>query len=119
MAPVLNSNNAVGFATVAGTAGTTLGPGIPWPTCKGNAASLFTGIDILVKYYQSTFYIFATTRNSEFAGPYNGVTFSLPNGPSNCTVTVINESRTINISGGQFTDNFATGSTVHIYSIPQ
>lgn len=95
LAPVINSPTAAGFTTVT-----------PAPTVNG-------GIDAVAKYSNGVFYIFAATRESGTAKNMFA-TFTVKTGTS---VTVINEGRTIPITGGSFTDTFATGNTVHIYRV--
>ncbi|RWZ78194.1 MAG: PKD domain-containing protein [Candidatus Microsaccharimonas sossegonensis] len=57
-------------------------------------------------------YIFA------MASPGTGVrTFTIPGGISGTTVTVIDESRTISISAGKFSDTFTNEYDCHIYKI--
>jgi archaellum component FlaG (FlaF/FlaG flagellin family) len=70
----------------------------------------------MCKYHKGVdnkFYIFALPRHSATATSITA-TFTIKNTGA-MQVTVINESRTISITGGTtFTDNFATGNTVHI-----
>jgi hypothetical protein len=53
---------------------------------------------------------------SNTTGAAQTATFSLP-----CTgqsaVTVLNESRTLNVSGGSFSDRFADGNAMHVYRV--
>ena len=74
-----------------------------------------TGFDIVSKYVSGTFYIFASARAAETATNISA-TFTV-NDPGATSVTVLDESRSINIVGGHFTDNFATAYTVHIYQV--
>jgi hypothetical protein len=57
--------------------------------------------------------LFATTRNAKTDTSISA-TFTVASGS---VATVINESRTINIVAGQFTDVFAHAYDVHIYRI--
>lgn len=112
MAPVLNSSFADGFVTVS-----------PAPS----GLTDFSGFDVMAKYQNrgtapfgaanNRFYIFAMPRYSQ-STTNQTATFTIKNTGFN-TVTVINESRTINITNGgtQFTDTFADGNTVHIYRV--
>jgi hypothetical protein len=59
-------------------------------------------------------YIFAMQNLYRTSGTYS---LTLPAGISGTTVTVLNESRTISISGGAFSDTFSAEYTVHIYQI--
>jgi hypothetical protein len=95
LAPVLNAPFALGYVTVS------------------PAASTFAGFDVMAKYYNNAFYIFAMPRYAT-STTNQTATFTVASGAA---VTVINESRTLTITGGQFTDTFATGNTVHIYKI--
>ena len=45
------------------------------------------------------------------------VQFSLPSCVGNATATALNESRTVPVSGGAWTDTFANDNTVHLYRI--
>jgi hypothetical protein len=104
------------------------------PPVQTDTYGTVCGIDMMTKYYtggtystagyninadtiSSWFYIFATTNCPETQDPstINGVVFTVANGSS---VTVINESRTIPISGGKFTDSaFGNAWAVHIYKV--
>jgi hypothetical protein len=123
LAPVLNSPFAEGYATVTPASGEKL----PLPLAAGTGASAFGGIDLSVHWYQggdvtnrglqlsNGAYIFASTRDSEYATNISA-TFTIAD--KNATsVTVVNEDRTIPVSNGVFTDTFATGATVHIYEV--
>lgn len=59
-------------------------------------------------------YIFAMQGLLHDSGTY---TLTLPPGVTGTTVTVIDESRTLSVSGGQFTDSFAAEYTVHLYKV--
>jgi hypothetical protein len=73
------------------------------------------GIDTMAKYYNNQYYVFATTRNSE-ADTNISATFTIAD--KNATsATVVNESRNIRITNGEFTDTFANAWTVHVYQI--
>jgi len=116
LARIINSPFALGFASVTPA-------GYLFPIPNGNIS--MTGIDICVKWYQggafsnssgtfnNGFYIFAQPRASENASNISA-TFIVKSGTS---VAVIGENRSIPIIGGQFTDIFARGLTVHIYQI--
>jgi len=95
MAPVINSPFALNYVTVT------------------PAATMLDGIDVMAKFSNGQFYIFAMPRTSAVATNISA-TFTVKSGNS---VTVINENRTIPISNGVFTDMFATGNTVHIYQV--
>jgi hypothetical protein len=100
-------------------------------TSQARAFFLQQGIDCCVHYYQgptytsrvsgesittNTFYIIATTSYQEDTLGGISATFNTAL-TSATTVTVIGEGRTVPISGGSFTDNFAYPWTVHIYKI--
>jgi hypothetical protein len=97
LAPVLNSQTALGYVTVS------------------PAAATFSGIEVMAKSSRGQFYIFADTRVSQTATNISA-TFTIKNTGA-ASVTVVNESRTIPITNGgtTFTDVFASASTVHIY----
>lgn len=90
LAPVINSEFANGYETHTGK------------------------INTMTKYHKASgkFYIFAAPK----ADGQQSVTFTLAGAPSG-TVTVVNEDRTIPLSGGKFTDTFANATTTHIYKI--
>ena len=74
-----------------------------------------TGIETMLKAYGGDVYIFAT---KSVLGTTGSKTFTLPSGVSGTVVTVVDEARTINVSGGQFTDTFANEYSQHNYRIP-
>ena len=123
LAPVINSPFAEGYATVNPAPGEKL----PLPLARGTGTSAFSGIDISVHWYtggdisnrglqlSDGAYIFAATRDSEYATNIPAI-FTLAD--TNATsVTVVNENRTIPVINGVFTDTFATGATIHIYQV--
>jgi hypothetical protein len=67
-------------------------------------------INSMTKYSGGSFYIFAAPK----ATGSQTVSFTVKSGSS---VTVVDESRTLPISGGTFTDSFANENTVHIYKV--
>lgn len=68
-------------------------------------------IDTMTKSYGGATYIFAATmRGSATTGTFK------PSGIDSGTASVLGESRSINVSGGQFSDSFA-GYSEHIYKI--
>jgi hypothetical protein len=107
LATVINSPFAVGYATVSPPA-VVLTPSVD-----------DSGFDMMVKYHNvaggdNKFYIFAMPRLNTAS---QNATFTIANTGAT-QVTVINESRTISVTGGTtFSDNFATGNTVHIYRV--
>jgi hypothetical protein len=105
LAPVINSPFALGYAAV--TPGAYVFPAPAQP--------LASGIDIMAKYSGGGFWIFASPRGSETQANISA-TFTTADGYSG-PVTVAGENRTVQATGGQFTDTFATGATVHIYKI--
>ncbi len=108
LAPVINSPKALGYVTVS------------------PPASVWAGFDLMAKWYQggnitnqglplvNGFYVFAAYRGSQ-TDTNIPATFTV-----NSTATIANvvgENRSIAITGGTFSDVFATGLTVHIYQI--
>lgn len=73
-----------------------------------------TGIDTMLKAKDGYAYIFASTALGSTMG---SKTFTLPTGITGTTVEVLYESRTVNVSGGQFTDTFANEYSHHIYKV--
>jgi hypothetical protein len=108
LATVINSRFALGYVTVS-PAGWKFGdPGV--------LGIVDVGFDVMAKFGpDAKFYIFAMPRYSP-ALTNQVATFTLT-GVTTGTATVINEARTRPIAGGQFTDTFANGHTVHIYRI--
>jgi hypothetical protein len=96
LAPVLNDNFAVNFASVT------------------PAPDIFSGIEHMVKYHAGKFYIFASSRASDTVD--TPATFTIPVA-AGTTATVMFESRTIPIIAGSFSDDFLNGYTTHIYRI--
>jgi hypothetical protein len=73
-----------------------------------------SGTDTMLKTYNGSAYIFSGIGIKQTTG---NKTFTLPTGISGTTVEVVDENRTITVSGGKFTDNFASEYTHHIYKI--
>jgi hypothetical protein len=74
-------------------------------------------LDTTLKWYNGSAYIFAMINGDadSFAGSR---TFTLPPALASATsVSVVDEGRTIPVSGGTFTDNFAAEYTYHIYQV--
>jgi hypothetical protein len=108
LAPVINSPFAVGYATVVPASGEKV------PLTSAGIAAL-AGIDLSTHWYQGGAYIFTATRLSGSATNIPA-TFTIID-KSRSSVTVVNESRTIPVANGGFSDVFATGATVHIYKV--
>ncbi len=105
MAPQLNAPYARGYVTVSP-------PG--W-TLDGGVANQSGGIEVAAKWYNGQFYLFTDTRYPE--GTNNTVAQFTLNDPTATSVTVINESRSLPVTAGAFTDTFAHAQTVHIYQV--
>jgi hypothetical protein len=83
------------------------------------------GTDTMLKTYNGYAYIFAalgmkannTSATSGTVDATGTKTFALPTGVTGTQVEVVGESRTINVSGGQFSDTFANEYTSHVYKI--
>jgi hypothetical protein len=71
------------------------------------------GIDSMLKTHDGYAYVFAMTQDAKTGDR----TFTIPAGISGSQVEVVNEGRTIPVTGGKFTDNFAKESVHHIYKI--
>ena len=137
LAPIINSPKAINYVTV-NPASAEIQP-LPLTGGNGgttaNGTAVFAGIDVRAMYYTggsftnkynttygggpttlpNGFYIFASPRVSENTTNISA-TFTV-NDPNATSVTVVGESRSISISGGNFTDTFASGLTVHIYQV--
>ena len=73
-----------------------------------------SSVRAMAKYYDGEHYVFA---GSTVNGASTGLdTFTLA-GITSGTAVVIGESRTITITNGQFSDDFANGNAIHIYHI--
>src|SRR5262245_28561058 len=111
LATVINSPTVTGFATVSP------------PAVVISASVAYSGFDLMVKYNNrgiapdNRFYIFAMPRYSRTTTNQTA-TFTIANTGAT-RVIAVNEGRAIPITGGgtTFTDNFATGNTVHIYRV--
>jgi hypothetical protein len=66
----------------------------------------------MLKTYDGSAYIFAMTD-----GTTGSRTFTLPQGVAGRSVEVIGENRTIPVTGGGFSDSFASEYTYHVYRI--
>lgn len=83
------------------------------------------GTDTMLKTYNGYAYIFAalgmkannTSATSGTVDATGTKTFALPTGVTGTQVEVVGESRTINVSGGQFSDTFANEYSSHVYKI--
>jgi hypothetical protein len=118
LAPVINSPFAINYVSVTPNGVVCL------PGCSGDGSAVFdtTGIDVMAKWYTgggsltNGAWIFASPRASEAAINISA-SFTVAD-PKATTVTVIDENRSIPVGANhQFTDAFATGLTVHIYSV--
>jgi len=71
-----------------------------------------SGVDTSTRWYNGHFYVLAgsNTASSQTAS------FSLPC-VGGASVTVLNENRTLPVSGGTFSDKFADGNAVHLYRV--
>lgn len=83
------------------------------------------GTDTMLKTYNGYAYIFAAlgmqaNNASATSGTVHATgskTFTLPTGVTGTIVEVVGESRTITVSGGQFSDTFAAEYSSHVYKI--
>jgi hypothetical protein len=91
LAPVINSPSANSYVTHTGS------------------------MNVMAKYAssQNSFYVFAAPR---FNSSQN-ITYTVAGGYTG-PVTVVNENRTVQATNGQFTDNVAGQTAVHVYQIP-
>jgi hypothetical protein len=87
--------------------------------------SFNNGTDTMLKTYNGSAYIFAdlgmrcndTACTSGTVDTTGNKTFNLPSDVTGSTVTVAGENRTIPVSNGSFSDNFANEYTHHVYQI--
>lgn len=74
-------------------------------------------LDTMLKTYNDSAYIFSMISGDASSQPGNR-TFSLPPDLANArSIEVVNEGRSIPVTNGQFTDNFAAEYTYHIYKV--
>ncbi len=73
-----------------------------------------TKIDTMLKAHDSYAYIFSSVG---VGGTTGSKTFTLPAVITGTTVEVVNEGRSLSVSGGKFTDTFAAEYSHHIYKI--
>ena len=97
-------------------------------TVNGYSYRRFTfnnGTDTMLKTYNGYAYIFAglgmrandASATSGTADTTGTKTFTLPNGVTGTSVEVVGESRTIPVTGGQFSDSFPQEYSYHVYKI--
>ncbi|WP_457964487.1 hypothetical protein M1E17_22995 [Arthrobacter sp. D1-29] len=73
-----------------------------------------TTTDTMLKEFQGSAYIFAGIGLTHSPGQK---TFTLPAGVTSSIVEVVGENRTLNVVGGQFTDNFPAEYSHHTYKV--
>lgn len=73
-----------------------------------------TGITTMLKEKDGYIYIFASVA---LGGATGSKTFTLPSGVSGTSVEVINESRSLTVTSGSFTDTFSNDYSQHNYKI--
>lgn len=79
--------------------------------------SFGSNLDTMLKWYSGSAYIFAMVSGDASSQPGDR-SFTLPSGLAGVSsVTVLNEGRTIPVSGGVFHDTFGSESTYHIYQV--
>lgn len=76
--------------------------------------SFAANLDTMLKVKDGFAYIFAMGKNGSTPGSR---TFTMPAGITGTSVTVVDESRTLTVSGGTFTDSFPFEYSYHIYKI--
>lgn len=97
-------------------------------TVNGHTFYRFTfnnGTDTMLKSHGGYAYIFAglgmrANNSSATSGTVDSTgnkTFTLPTGVTGISVEVVGESRTIPVTGGQFSDTFAAEYSYHVYKI--
>ena len=88
-----------------------LAPVLKAPFADG-LVSTAAEVRTVAKYQGGKFYVFAGNKEPGA----RSATFDVPC-VGQATVTVLDEGRTIPLTGGRFTDSFADGNTIHIYRI--
>lgn len=89
LAPVLNAPTVGGLVTKTGS------------------------VDVMAKWYDGHYYLFAGSTST---GAATKATFTLA-GVGGGTATVLDEGRSLPITNGAFSDDFADGNAVHVYRI--
>ncbi len=100
----------VGNVTLLNQQITGLAPVLNSPTLKGKV-TVASPVDTMVKSYNGHTYIFAINMGTSAINSQ----FSLTDIQSG-TVTVLNESRSLTVSSGKFSDSFS-GYEVHLYKV--
>jgi hypothetical protein len=75
--------------------------------------SFATNTDTMLKVHNGAAYIFAMTKD----GGTGSRTFTLPAGVTGSTVEVVDENRSLTVTGGKFADTFAAEYSYHVYKI--
>lgn len=74
-------------------------------------------VSYMAKYSGGHYYIFAASGKPGMPPPSNQkVSFSI-SGARKCSVDVLNESRKIPVTSGEFTDVFDNANSVHVYRV--
>jgi hypothetical protein len=71
-----------------------------------------SGVDVSTKWYDGHFYVLAGSNTASA----QTASFSLPC-VGGASVTVLNEKRTLPVTGGTFSDTFADSNAVHLYRV--
>lgn len=90
-----------------------LAPVLNAPFANNYVTTGASGVRYMAKYSSGLFYIFTSAHQNTS----QSVTFTAA-GSYSGPVTVVNESRTVTATAGQFTDTFADANATHIYQIP-
>jgi hypothetical protein len=103
LAPVLNDDFADGYVSVSA----------PCTACPNSVKAHTTqGVRAMAKFHDGHYYVFAGNNDNES----KQAAFTLAGGADG-TATVVDEDRTVPITGGKFSDSFASGTAIHIYRI--
>jgi hypothetical protein len=109
----INGNCAVPNADAAKAVNTQIQRLAPVINTQSYQWSFGSGLDTMLKVKDGSAYVFAMAKDGG-TGPR---TFTLPAGVSGSSVEVVDEGRTLPVSGGSFTDSFAAENSYHIYRV--
>jgi hypothetical protein len=109
-------DNIQGHAAAVGTLNAQITALAPVLNTQSYVHTFNSTVKTMLKSYGGYAYIFAMSEPQTTHSTASR-TFTLPSGINGTTVEVLNESRSLSVSGGTFSDSFAAEYTCHIYKI--
>jgi hypothetical protein len=109
-------NNIQGHTAAVATLNAQITALAPVLNTQSYAWSFNATVKTMLKSRAGFAYIFAMS-NPQASPDTSARVFTLPPGITGTTVEVVNESRSLSVSGGTFSDSFAQEYTCHIYKI--